>query len=331
MLSAATARRPAGLRSATASGGPVRTSAARSVMPPTAARPGAGSHRPGCGRVPAAHRRGWPVRRARRCRCRHRGWRVPTAGRPSGTGCGSRRSGRRPRLPCTVTDTSAPWACLRALVSPSCTIRYALRPTASRHGRRVGHPTVQLDPGPGLPRLGDQLGQVGQRRLGPLRRVVGLRSSSAGSARSTPITARSSSSAWWALSRITPAARAISSAGRSGRSSNAPGVQAHQRDAVGEHVVHLPGDPEAFLPAGLRELCRARPAGPVRAATGRAGGGPGRTCPTPATVAKKTTLSAACHHGVDVSEPDQHGRDAGGRGPGRDQADHREAGGAPPR
>ena len=53
---------------------------------------------------------------------------------------------------------------------------------------------------------------------------------------------------------MTPAASAISSGGASGRNSSAPAVDAQQRHPVGEHVVHLAGDPPALGLAGLGDL-----------------------------------------------------------------------------
>ena len=55
------------------------------------------------------------------------------------------------------------------------------------------------------------------------------------------MTSRRSCSAWWALSRITSAARGDVLGGASGLYSSAPGVHAQQRQPVAEHVVHLPG------------------------------------------------------------------------------------------
>ena len=63
-----------------------------------------------------------------------------------------------------------------------------------------------------------------------------------GSSRSTPITSRSSSSAWWAVNRNSAALSRTWAGGRSSCDLERPGVQRHQGDAVGEHVVHLPCD-----------------------------------------------------------------------------------------
>ena len=108
-------------------------------------------------------------------------------------------------------------------------------------------------------------------------------SPSSDSSRSTPITSRRSSSAWWALARITPAARAISSGGASGRNSSAPACmlsseirwastscisRAMRARSCGLRLL------DAQLLLGLGALARAR------AATARAGAARARTCPT---------------------------------------------------
>ena len=65
------------------------------------------------------------------------------------------------------------------------------------------------------------------------------------------MTSRSSSCAARALMRMTAAAWAISSGGRRRVELQRSGVNAQQRDAVGEHVVHLARDPGALGLAGL--------------------------------------------------------------------------------
>jgi ABC-2 type transport system permease protein len=79
---------------------------------------------------------------------------------------------------------------------------------------------------------------------------VGWGSSPTG-ARRTPMTSRRSWSAWWAFSLITLAARATSSAGGAGAELERAGVDAQQRKAVAEDVVHLPGDLVAGALLGL--------------------------------------------------------------------------------
>ena len=65
------------------------------------------------------------------------------------------------------------------------------------------------------------------------------------------MTSRRSCNAWCALSRMIPAALAISSAGAVGAKLQRARMHAQQRDAMGEDVVHLPGDPGAFELPGL--------------------------------------------------------------------------------
>ena len=203
-------------------------------------------------------------------------------------------------------------------------------PDRHRHGRRIGHPTLQLDPGPGPPCLGGQLGQVGQRGLGPLRRVVGpvvtgpvARPVGTGSARSTPITARSSSSAWWALSRITPAARAISSAGRSGRSSNAPACRltSEIRWASTSCISR------AIRSRSCRRACATWSCS-ARRSRSRSDWASWRRARMNIPHASDRREEDDAERGLPPLrrrvQPDQHGTDAGDRGPGRDQADHRE-------
>ncbi len=71
-----------------------------------------------------------------------------------------------PGPPPTVTRTSAPGACLRALVSPSWTIRYAVRPSAA--GTSSGASTRRSTRMPARTESATRRGHVGQRRLGQL-------------------------------------------------------------------------------------------------------------------------------------------------------------------
>ena len=183
--------------------------------------------------------------------------------RPAPTGSGLRTSTVRPspgRARRPHVDRPRRRACLRALVSPSWTIRYALRPTAAGTAAAVVERRLAAAPAcppPATPRPAPgRSASVGwgaraRRRRRPRR-----------AARRSP--RRRSCSAWWALARITPAARATSSGGASGRNSSAPGVQAQQRDPVRQHVVHLPGDPGPFQLPGLRDPQLLLGLGPLR-------------------------------------------------------------------
>ena len=67
------------------------------------------------------------------------------------------------------------------------------------------------------------------------------------------MTSRSSSCASRALTRITAAARAISSGEASGIELERAGVDAQQGDPVREHVVHLARDPRSFAELSLAD------------------------------------------------------------------------------
>ena len=100
-----------------------------------------------------------------------------------------------------VTSTAAAGACLRALVSPSCTIAVGRAPERGREHRVAGH--VDVRSGRACPATRDSSisagisASVGCGGSGPARR---------GPSRSTPMTSRSSSSAACALERMTAAA-----------------------------------------------------------------------------------------------------------------------------
>ena len=104
-----------------------------------------------------AHRR--QQQRARACRSArgHRPAAAPTAGR----GPLSRtRSRRAPAVKCNSTSTAAPGACRRALVRPSCTIRYVTSSTpGSRAAERPRHDEADAR-ARGVPCLVEQLVQL---------------------------------------------------------------------------------------------------------------------------------------------------------------------------
>ena len=153
------------------------------------------------------------------------GSRCPAAPTPSGLATST--TSESPGAPPTHTATLAVGACLPALVRASCTI--AVRGAAD--GRR--HVATASAPGRGrcerrpraIPRRDAEqrasVGWGGSGASGPAtarRRRRRQRSPT----RITPITVRSSSRASCAVARITPAARAMSSGGASGRNSSAP-------------------------------------------------------------------------------------------------------------
>src|SRR5439155_1599842 len=136
---------------------------------------------------------------------------APGSGAAAATATGARlrtSTSRSPSGARTVSVTAAPGACLRAFVRPSCAIRYAVRPTAAGGAaspssiRAVIRMPAARDSSTRSARSAS-VGWGGCVRLSPP------------SSRRTPITPRSSSSAARALSRITPAASATSSAGAS--------------------------------------------------------------------------------------------------------------------
>jgi hypothetical protein len=194
-----------------------------------------------------------------------------------------------------------------------------------RHGRRIGHPTLQPDQHPGPPRLIDQLGQVGKRRLGPLRRVIGP------VVVTSPLRPQHADHLAQFLQRLMGAVAdhprgAGYLVGRPIRAQfQSPGVQAHQGDPVGEHVMHLPGDPMAFVLAGLLDPFGLGSLRPFAQRLGELASGPDEHPPRQD---RRDADDAECglrpvrHRRV---RPDEHGADRGEREPGRDQADHREA------
>src|SRR6478736_4305641 len=123
--------------------------------------------------------------------------------------CRSPSGARRVRV------TAAPGACLRALVRPSCAMRYAVRPTAA--GAAASPSSIRVVTRIPAPR--DSSTRAARSASVGWGGCVGL---SPPSSRRTPITLRSSSSAVFALSRITPAASATSSAAAFWRNSSAP-------------------------------------------------------------------------------------------------------------
>src|SRR5436309_14866417 len=137
---------------------------------------------------------------------------APGSGAAAGTATGARlrtSTSRSPSGARTMSVTAAPGACLRAFVRPSCAIRYAVRPTAA--GGAASPSSIRAVTR--IPAARDSSTRAARSASVGWGGCVTL---SLPSSRRTPITPRSSSSAVFALSRITPAASATSSAGASG-------------------------------------------------------------------------------------------------------------------
>ena len=176
-----------------------------------------------------------------------------------------RRAGRR----------GAAGACLRALVSASWTIRNACAPDRVGDGGRVRQAHVGVQAASRRARdSSSSPGSAASVGWG------GCGASPSVPSRSRPITARRSSSAWCGAG-ADHRGRARDLLGRRvGAELERAGVQAQQRDPVGEDVVHLARDP---CPLGVADLLDAQllfglgAGAGARAASGAARAG---TCPT---------------------------------------------------
>ena len=237
----------------------------------TAARPRPASRRPASARRRASRRRARPARAGRAGRRRS-----PAAARPPPTGrrlttstvhavrlvAGDRhrRSPRRGRA-------CARWSAPPARRGGPC------GPTASGSSSTS---IAQLGLHPGGPRRLDEPARCRRGRGGGARSVP----SAPAPARSTPSTSRRSSIASRAVVRISAGRLADLLRPGVGVDLERAGVQGDQRHLVGQHVVHLPGDPGPLAEPGLlgpQLLLAPRPAPPGRAARRRGRGGRRRT------------------------------------------------------
>ena len=185
-----------------------------------------------------------------------------------------------------------------SIVSPSPGAPSTRRSTGGRRRvlARVGQRLLDDPQRVAADRVGDG-GQVGDAHVGVevhpggarlLEQRRAARRASAGAAaaarrrspsRSTPITARRSSSAWWALARITAGGARDLLRRRVRAELERAGVQAQQRDPVGEHVVHLARDPRPLGVAGLLDAQLLLGLGAAQALALAPGGGRGGACP----------------------------------------------------
>ena len=153
-----------------------------------------------------------------------------------------------PYLTCTVTR--APGACLRTLVRASRTIRYAVRPTTGE--ARAGSPSSVSSAG--VPTLTDSA--TSPARAGRRRRLVAVRVRAQDPDQVPQFVQGLAAGDPQVLGR--PPGRLIG-----GGHPQRPGLQHHQADAVGHHVMHLAGQPGPFLGPGLlpasRYYCGLRP------------------------------------------------------------------------
>ncbi len=159
-----------------------------------------------------------------------------------------RRRGRRRRARRTVAPGPA---CLRTLVSASCTMRYAASADAVGHvgpgGRQVG-----LDPGAGRPRLVDEVAYVVEPGL---RRHPGV----AVAEQAEQPAHLGERLAAGGRDRLERADRDVGVLG--GGVAGAVGLDHDHRQPVGDHVVHLARDARALVAGGELDLALGHPLG----------------------------------------------------------------------
>ena len=234
-----------------------------SLTPATVARRGA--RKSPCSSSPCSRRPPASVARsARPTRPGARSRGSPARRRPGpAPGCAPRSSARRPGAPSTRSVDRRAGRVLarvgqRLLDDPQRV------PPDRRRGRRPGRRRARRRAGASRPRVTPRAARAAPRASAA---AAGGASLSAPSRR-TPITARRSSSAWCALARITAGGARDLLRRRVGPELQCAGVQAEQRDAVGEDVVHLACDPrplgvpgllDAQLLLGLGVACKLAP------------------------------------------------------------------------
>ncbi len=255
----------------------------------------------------------WRARRARRGPCRSRG----SASRPPvRTGAGLRTSIVRPSpgAPSTRSSTAAD---ARVLVR----VRERLLDDAQRvssdrvgHGRQIGDADVGVEVHAGGARV------LEQRRAAPRASAgaaAALRRPCRRAARRSPRAGPRAPGGRWPGS---PPRRApTSSGGASGPELECAGVQAQERDPVGEHVVHLACDPRALgVARPARRAAAARRACDARSSRCALATAADETCPS--------ATAPAMHSVADEVVLDGASRPAGAR-PGRPGSNRQLAGG----
>ena len=231
---------------------------------------------PGCGRGSAGRRPGWRARRGRPARCRCPGW--PRPGCRPATGCGCRWSGRCRAAPPTRDPHRRAGRVLAGVGQA-----FLHDPVRGPPGRPPARP-ASLDAAASrrtsTPAARDSSASAGSSREGRLRAFRRRRR--------PVVVAQHPDHLAQVLQRLVGAGP--DHPGRAGDLGGCrvrpdlqrAGVQAEQRDPVGQHVVHLAGDPGAFQRAGLRDpqlLLGLGALGPIAQRHARAGAGTGPPCP----------------------------------------------------